>query len=113
MKVCVSDNQGSSLQEWLVQGARLATQQGQVRGKKSHLLRAKGTPVPPPRPQLQGLSQTQAYPSCMKTLGQAKTLIWVGAALWPLLAMKSPAISGCLWGWEHGTLEIPRHQHHV
>lgn len=50
MKVCVSDNQGSSSQEWLVQGARLATQQGQVRGKKSHLLRAKGTPVPPPPP---------------------------------------------------------------
>lgn len=49
MKVSVSDNQGSSSQEWLVQGARLATQQGQVRReKKSHLLPAKGTPVPPP-----------------------------------------------------------------
>lgn len=111
MKVCVSDNQGSSSQEWLVQGARLATQQGQVRGKKiSPASSQRNTSAPP---QLQGLSQTQAYPSCMKTLGQAETLIWVGAALWPLLAMKSPATSGCLWVWEHGTLEIPRHQHHV
>lgn len=30
----VSDNQASSLQEWLVQGAKPVTQQEQVRGKK-------------------------------------------------------------------------------
>lgn len=68
VRVCVTDNQASSSQEWLVQGAKLATQQEQVRGRgKSHLLPAKETLMPPDP----GTIQNTSLPILHEDLGQS------------------------------------------
>lgn len=103
MKVCVSDNQGSSSQEWLVQGARLATQQGQVRGEKiSPASSQRNTSAPPPAP---GTIPNTSLPILHEDLGpsQDSDLGW-GSSL-AFIGYEVPSyiwVSVGLGAWDSG-----------